>query len=71
MDLTCGAHQFYLQCSNVQGKVSHPDVLSVCPDPLLKAKVDNTPPAQSICTTVPFQIISQVLAAFDHNFCII
>lgn len=54
-----------------QEKVSHP-VLCVCPDPLLlKAKVNNVPPAQSICTTAPFQIISQRLTGFDSNFCII
>lgn len=54
-----------------QEKESH-SVLGVCPDPLLlKAKVDGKPLAQSICTAVPFHIISQMLTGFVHNFCII
>lgn len=54
-----------------QEKESH-SVLGVCPDALLlKAKVDGKPPAESICTVVPFQIISQMLTGFDHNFYII
>lgn len=54
-----------------QEKMSHPVLGVLTPPPLLKAKVDNMPPAQSTCTTVPFQIISQLLTGFCHNFCII